>query len=199
MTRVTCADGSVLTVEPVPALGRDDEPYEVTLRLLVDGEPFGEVGERCGYFLAATATRLRRARAAGQAGALPQSSIEAGIRAWAHDRGDDPDEAWNVATRYLPRDRELFAHLSRDPDDLASVGELRATLRTERRWVQGSGWKVRCLAVLEAWGSSGRGVRCVLTPEQLQSFLDELVAACAAVGVVYDSRDDATGLRRPVG
>ena len=198
MTRVTCADDCVLAVEPVPVLGRDGTPYEVTLRLLVDGEPFGEVGERCGYFLAATAARLRRARE-HDPDAFPHSSMEAGIRAWAQDRDDDPDAAWAVAARYLPRDRELFAHLSRDPDDLTSVGELRATLRTERRWVPGSGWQVRCLALLEAWGSGGRGVRCVLTAEQLQAFLDELVAACADVGVVYDSRDDGAGLRRPVG
>ena len=199
MTRVTCADGCVLDVQPVPVLGRDGTPYEVTLRLLVDGEPFGEVGERCGYFLAATATRLRRARESGGSDALPQSSVEAGIRAWAQDRGDEPDAAWHTATRYLPRDRELFAHFSRDPDDLTAVGELRVTLRTERRWAPGSGWEVRCLALLEAWGSSGRGVRCALTSDQLQVFLDELVAACARVGVVYDSRDDAAGLRRPVG
>lgn len=199
MSRVTCGDGCVLEVEPVPVLGRDGTPYEVTLRLRRDGELFGEVGERCGYFLAATASRLRRVRAGGDPHAFPHSSVEAGVRAWARDRGQDEDRAWQVATRYLPRDRELFAHLSRDPDDLAAAGELRVTLRTERRWLAESGWEVRCMAVLEAWGSGGTGVRCVLSSEELQGFLDELVAACAAVGVVYDGSDDARGLRRPVG
>lgn len=198
MTRVTCADGCELTVEPVPVLGRDGAPYEVTLRMLRDGQPFGEVGERCGYFLAATATRLRRARAADPE-AFPQSSLEAGIRAWARDRDEDPAQVWEVAARYLPRDRELFAHLSRDPDDLISVGELRVTLRTERRWEPATGWDVRCLAVLDAWGTDGAGLRCVLTSERLQRFLDELVEECAALGVRYDSSDDAAGLRRPVG
>jgi hypothetical protein len=198
MTRVTCADGCVLAVEPVPVLARDGVPYEVTLRLVRDGEPFGQVGERCGYFLAATATRLRRVRQ-HDPDAFPESSVEAGIRAWAHDRGDDPDAAWEVATRYLPRDRELFAHRSRDPDDLSSVGELRVTLRTERRWSATTGWEAECLAVLEAWGADGTGVRSVLTAPQLQAFLDDLVLEFASVGLRYDGSDDATGLRRPVG
>lgn len=198
MTRVTCVDGCALSVEPVPVLARDGVPYEVTLRLRRNDEPFGEVGERCGYFLAVTATRLRRARR-DDPDAFPHGSVEAGIRSWAHDHGDEPDQAWEVASRYLPRDRELFAHLSRDPDDLSSVGELRVTLRTERRWDASAGWDVRCLAVLEAWGADGTGVRCVLSAEQLQAFLDELVGACAAVGVDYDSSDDGAELRRPVG
>ena len=198
MTRVTCVDGCALTVEPVPVLARDGVPYEVTLRLLRDGEPFGEVGERCGYLLAATAARLRSAREAEPDG-FPPSSLEAGIRAWSADRGEDPDAAWRAAQRYLPRDRELFAHLSRDPDDLTSAGELRACVRQEREWSADTGWQVRSRAVLEAWGADGTGVRCVLTAAQLQDFLDAVVAACAAVGVVYDGSDDATRLRRPVG
>jgi hypothetical protein len=198
MTRVTCADGAVLSVEPVPVLGRDGVPYEVTLRLLRDGEPFGEVGERCGYFLAATRARLCQARLEHPE-RFPHSSVEAGVRAWARDRGYDGDSAWAAAERYLPRDRELFAHLSRDPDDLGSVGELRVSLRTERRWLPSGGWELRSLAVLEAWGSNGAGLRCALTAAQLQAFLDELVEECGRVGVVYDSSDDGTGLRRPVG
>jgi hypothetical protein len=191
MAEVTCGDGCVLTVLPVPVLARDGVPYEITLRLLRDGQPFGDVGERCGYFLATTAARLRQAHAGGDVAAFPRSSLEVGVQAWAQDRGEDSDAAWAVAERYLPRDRELFAHLSRDPDDLASAGELRVTLRTERRWVSGARWEVRCLAVLEAWGAAGTGVRCVLTSVQLLAFLDELVGEFAEVGAVYDRSEDA--------
>ncbi len=51
MAELTCADGAVLTVLPVPVLDRDGQTYEHTLRMLLDGEPFGDVGERCGWFL----------------------------------------------------------------------------------------------------------------------------------------------------
>lgn len=51
MAQLTCADGAVLTVLPVPVLDRDGQTYEHTLAMLLDGEPFGDVGERCGWFL----------------------------------------------------------------------------------------------------------------------------------------------------
>ena len=194
---LTCVDGSVLGILPVPMLDRDGAPYEVTLRLTRDGEPFGEVGERCGYFLASTAARLRAARSKDDQG-FPESSVEAGLRAWARDHDADPDEAWHVLCRYLPRDRELFAFRARDPDDLATVGELRTTLQVERTWANRR-WTLRWLAVLEAWGRPGAGVRAVLTSAALQAFLDTLVADFAAVGASYDETDDATPLRRPVG
>ena len=196
MAVVTCVDGSELAVLPVPALDRDGVPYEVTLRLLSRGEPFGEVGERCGYFLASTAARLRAARARGDD--FPASSMEGGLRAWASDSGQDPHATWEVLQRYLPRDRELFCFRSRDPDDLAMVGELRASLRYERHWTE-SGWSVQCLADVEAWGEHGRGVRALLDSDQLLAFLEALVQDFAQVGADYQAGEDATGLRRPVG
>lgn len=197
MAEVTCVDGSVLGVLGVPVADRDGVPYEVTLRMTRNGEPFGEVGERCGYFVAGTAARLRVARGKDEEG-FTESSVETGLRAWARDVDEDPDEAWHVLRRYLPRDRELFAFRARDPDDLATVGELRTTLEVKRSWADGR-WSLRYLAVLQAWGPQGTGVRAVLTSADLQRFLDDLMADFAAVGATYDETDDASPLRRPVG
>ena len=72
---VTCVDGSVLSVLPEAVLDRDDVPYEMALRLLRDGEPFGVVGERCGFFLATVAARLARATAAAGPVADDQMSV----------------------------------------------------------------------------------------------------------------------------
>lgn len=192
---VTCVDGSVLTVLPVPVLDRHGVPYEVTLRMLRDGALFGEVGERCGYFLASTAARLRAAIAAGDD--YPASSLEAGVRAWAADRDADGHQAWADLQHYLPRDRELFCFRSRDPDDLSTVGELRATLEVERHWTGKGGWQLLCLTSLQAWGTTG--VRAVLDSRQLLEFLTSLVQDFALVGASYEAHEDATGMRRPVG
>ena len=206
MADVRCVDGSVLQVQPVPVLDRDGVAYEVTLALLRDGQPFGAVGERCGYFLAATAARLRAARAASidPAGAFPVSAVEAGLRAWARDEGREVEATWAVLQRYLPRDRELFAFRSRDPDDLSSVGELRVLLEVQKHWAAGRNgtagrWQLRPVADLRAWGSAGTGVRAVLGSDELTAFLDALVVDFAAVGAHYDPSDDAGPLTRPVG
>ena len=195
MTEILCVDGSLLRVVPVPVLDRDGVPYEVTLRLDRDGVAFGEVGERCGYFLASTAARLRAARAAGED--YPASSVEAGVAAWATDVGRDPGPAWAELQRYLPRDRELFCFRARDPDDLATAGELRVTYEVQRRFARG--WQVQCLAVVHAWGAAGVGLRAVLDSEHLLAFLEALVEEFAAVGASYDSAEDGARLRRPVG
>ena len=203
MAEVRCADGSVLTVRPVPVAGRDGTPYEVTLELLRDGLLFGEVGERCGYFLAATTARLRSVGIESPSG-FPASSVEAGVRSWALDDGRDPDHAWATLQHYLPRDRELFCFRSRDPDDLGSSGELRVTLEEERSWLPGNDgaagrWRIDCCAVLRAWGSNSTGVRAILTARELLAFLQALVDECAQVGVSYSDEDDGAVLRRPVG
>jgi len=208
MAQVRCVDGSVLTVLPVPVLDRDGAPYEVTLRMLRDDVPFGQVGERCGWFLATTAARLRVAREGSGPEALPASSLEAGLRGWAVDGGVDPDRAWDLLERYLPRDRELFAFHARDPDDRSEVGELRVWLRVEPSWSEGPGprglvpggrWQLRHRAVLDAWGSAGQGVRAVLDSAELLALLEDLVRDCAHVGVTADLAVDLRGVRRPVG
>lgn len=193
MAELRCVDGSVLAVRPVPVVGRDGTPYEVTLDLWRDGLPFGDVGERCGYFVAATAAALRDAGP----GEFPPSSAEVGVRAWALREGVDDDPAWATLQRHLPRDRELFCFRARDPDDLASTGELRVTLEEQRTWLppteDGPGrWRIDCCAVLQAWGSGGLGVRAVLASEQLLAFLEALLAECAAAGVSYGGGEDAT-------
>lgn len=204
MAELTCVDGSVLSVLPEPCLGRDGVPYEVTLRLVRDGQQVGAVGERCGFFLAHTAARLRAVRE-GDPEAFPVSGLEAGLRAWAGDRGQDPEAAWTGFARYLPRDREVLAFRSRDPDDVTAAGELRVVLREERSWLAprepgGRGrWRLRCLAVVEAWDAAGRGVRAVLDSAGLLAFLEQLLADCAAAGVPYDGVESVDGVRRPVG
>jgi hypothetical protein len=196
VAEVRCVDGSTLDVRPVPVLDRDDAPYEVILELRRDGQPYGDVGERCGYFLAATAARLRAADD------FPPSTLEAGIRAWAADSG--AGDVWPALQRYLPRDRELFCFRARDPDDLGTTGELRVTLEEERTWLPAADgragqWRIDCCAVLQAWGSGGVGVRAVLSSRELLVLLDALVAECAQVGVTYAAEDDGAGLHRPAG
>lgn len=184
MARVDCTDGSRLTLLPVPVLDRDGVPYEVTLRLLRDDEPFGEVGERCGWFVAAAAERVRASDGP------PASTLESGLRAWARDADLDADAAWEQLQRYVPRDRELLALRSRDPDDLAASGELRVWLRRELTWVGGEPrgrWQRQDRAVLDAWGDGGTGLRAVLDRAALLGLLDALLADCAAVGVTYDA------------
>ena len=210
MAELRCVDGTTLDVLPEPVLARDGVPYELTLRLTCDGRPFGAVGERCGWFLAATARSLRAAlRDAGPDEAtdrFPPSSVEGGLRAWAADEGRDPDEVWPRLERYLPRDRDLFAFRHRDPDDVASSGELRCSLRPQKEWVSGGGvagggghWRVGCRAVIEAWGDDGTGVRAVLTAPDLAAWLDSLLREAAALGCDY--ADDAADVvvRRPAG
>ena len=203
MAGLVCVDGRTLDVLPVPCVDRDGVPYEVTLRLERDGEVYGEVGERCGFFLATTTARLRAAREAG--GEYPACGLEAGLRAWAVDRQLDSDEAWAGFERYVPRDRELFCFRARDPDDLTTAGELRVVLRHERTWDPpgadgGRGrWRLRSRAVVEAWGSNGAGVRAVVDSAGLLAFLEQLLRDCAAVGASYDGVDEVAGLRRPVG
>lgn len=198
MADLRCIDGSVLSVLPEPCLGRDGVPYEVTLRLVRDGRQVGAVGERCGFFVAQTAARLR---AAGPE-AFPHSGLEAGLRAWADDHEQDADQAWSSFARYLPRDREVLAFRCRDPDDVSVAGELRVVLRDERTWETDGGhgrWAHRSLAVVEAWDADGQGVRAVLDRAGLLAFLEQLLADCAAAGVPYDEVEAVDGLRRPVG
>lgn len=200
MAEVPCVDGTMLGVLPVPVVDRHGAPYEMTLQLLRDGADFGSVGERCGYFLAATCARL------SAAGDFPASSVEGGLRAWAADDGRDPDVAWGELVRYVPRDHELFAFRRREPDDIASVGELRCTVQTQRSWVEATGqagaggrWRLERRAVLDAWGDHGVGVRAVLDVAGLTALLDALLTEAAALGMLYDPGDIGSALRRPAG
>ena len=59
MAEVVCVDGAVLTLLPVAKLDRSGAAYEVTLRLLRDGQLFGDVGECSGWLLSRTREQLR--------------------------------------------------------------------------------------------------------------------------------------------
>lgn len=183
MVDVVCEDGSVLSVLPVPVLDRGGVPYEAWLRLERDGAAFGEVGECSAAKLADTAALLREVRRAGGPDAFPDTGVETALRLL--------DGSSAAVRRVLPRDRELLALRAREPDDGASSGELRLWLRDERTWRRGAdsapgGWTVRSTAVLDAWGSAGTGVRCVLDSGRLLVLLDRLVEECVAVGGLDD-------------
>jgi hypothetical protein len=177
-----CADGSRLDVIPVPACDRGGTPYEVTLELQRDGESFGAVGERCGYFLATLAGRLATARSDGS----PQA------REWPDedDRFPDPPLLRALDDRtLLPREPELFAFRYRERGDVPGTGELRCSLRTSSTWLSGRDergeWRLARRAVVEAWGAAGRGVRAVLTSAELAAFLATLVGEARRAGADY--------------
>lgn len=191
-------DGSRLEVVPVPSRDRGGSPYEITLRLAVDGEIFGSVGERCGYFLATLARSLSAARLDGS----PQA------RAWPDDDDRFPDpplqEALSAhgAGDLLPREPELFAFRHRERGDVATTGELRCTLRTSSKWSSasdagGGAWRLARRAVVEAWGVRGRGVRAVLTSAELARFLTSLVSEAGRAGADYRDVLVSSSVRTP--
>ncbi|MEU4827471.1 hypothetical protein AB0H37_36890 [Actinomadura sp. NPDC023710] len=167
MLGLRCLDGSALAVVPIASLDRGGTPFEVTLELWRDGDSFGAVGERCGYFLAGLAARVAAARADGS----PQAA-----------RWPDPDDRFpDPVPGDTAREPELFAFRYRDRGDVISTGELRCSLRTSSMWVgrqqsAAGRWRVARRAVIEAWGASGRGVRAVLTSAELARFLADLLA-----------------------
>ena len=182
MAEVVCVDGSRLAVLPVPKRDRAGVAYETTLRLELDGAPFGVVGECSGWLLERTADRLRRAQAQHGTDAFPATGVEAlvdaGLDLDLDGRG--PGRSAAELRRVLPRDRELLCLRARDPDDGDPSGELRLQVREDRTWLppadgQHGRWSTRSIAVLEAWGASGRGVRCLLDGASLMALLDALV------------------------
>ena len=175
MAEVACVDGSVLTLRPVPQLDRRGVAYETTLRLLRDGEPFGDVGECSGWRLSRTAEQLRALQAEHGADAFPPAAYDAVV-----GHGLVQDGSRVALRRLLPRDRELLCLRARDPDDGDPSGELRLWVREDRTWHAGRDgaagrWSLQARAVLDAWGSSGVGVRALLDGPALLRLLDHLV------------------------
>jgi hypothetical protein len=192
VAEVVCVDGSVLTLLPVHKLDRSGAAYEATLRLLRDGEPFGEVGECSAWRLARTAEQLRTAQAAGGPDAFPPTALEAVL---GHGLVQDGDTA--VLRRLLPRDPELLSLRARDPDDDDRSGELRLWVREDRTWHErrdgaAGRWSLRARAVLDAWGSAGTGVRALLEGPALLRLLDRLVEE-AGLGRDDGRRQNAAG------
>ena len=188
MAEVVCVDGSVLTLLPVPKLDRSGVAYEATLRLLRDGEPFGDVGECSGWRLACTADRLRALQAAAGPDAFPPPAYDAVL-----DHGLVGDGDRTVLRRLLPRDRELLCLRARDPDDGDSSGELRLWVREDRTWHDGRDgargrWSLSARAVLDAWGGDGTGLRALLDGPALLRLLDRLAAEA---GLSRDLQDGA--------
>lgn len=174
MNEVVCVDGSVLTLLPVPVLDRSGAAYEMTLRLLRDGAPFGEVGECSGWRLSRTAEQLRALQGDGGPG-FPPAAHDAVV-----DSGLVADDDRAALRRLLPRDRELLCLRARDPDDGDPSGELRLWVREDRTWHAGRDgarghWSSQTRAVLDAWGSAGTGVRALLDGPALLRLLDALV------------------------
>ncbi|MGI8330654.1 hypothetical protein ACRYCC_11875 [Actinomadura scrupuli] len=174
----------------MPSYDRGGRPFEITLELVRDGEPFGSVGERCGFHLA----RLARSVAAARADESPQAARWPDV----DDRFPDPPleqaaAALPAVAGRLPREPELFSFRYRDRGDLASTGELRCALRTSTFWAGGQtmtaaphgGWRIARRAVVEAWGAGGRGVRAVATSGQLHRFLTEVLDEAANSGASY--------------
>jgi hypothetical protein len=198
MGELCCVDGSRLEVIPIPSRDRGGTPYEVTLQLERDGEVFGSVGERCGYFLATLARTLAAARVEGS----PQAC------AWPDEDDRFPDPPLHAALRahgagdLTPREPELFAFRHRERADVASTGELRCTLRTFSTWLcagdgRGGEWRLARRAVVEAWGVGGCGVRAVLTSTELAGFLTALVSEAGRVGADYRDVLVSSSVRTP--
>lgn len=194
MSEVRCVDGSVLSILTVPKRDRGGVAYEVTLRLLLDGAPFGEIGECSGWRLAHTAERLRAASAQHGPDAFPVTDVDVlpgvavllgpGLVSRGHDGRATDGRA--QLRRLLPRDDELLCLRSRDPDDGDGDGQLRLWLRHDRTWLPGADgvrgrWSTTSRAVLDCWGDGGRGVRCLLDAPALLRLLDGLVADGAVV------------------
>ncbi|MCA2225813.1 hypothetical protein [Nonomuraea aurantiaca] len=158
MGGLRCVDGSYLTVTPVACTDSVGTPYEITLELRRDGAPCGIVGERCGWLLARLARGVSRAREEQEQG-------EAG-------KWPDPDDRF-------PGDdggSELFSFRYRARSGAVNGGELRCQLRTIPIWLPAQGeWRVTRRAYVEAWGSSGVGMRAVLTSSELAAFVHGLV------------------------
>lgn len=182
MAEVGCVDGSVLTLLPVAKRDRSGAAYEVTLRLLRDGEPFGDVGECSGWRLARTADQLRALQSTAGPDAFPPAAYDAVLD---HGLVEDGDRA--VLRRLLPRDHELLCLRARDPDDGDPSGELRLWVREDRTWHDGGAgergrWSLSARAVLDAWGSDGTGLRALLDGPALLRLLDRLVAEAGLTG-----------------
>ncbi|MGO8957764.1 MAG: hypothetical protein ACLQFR_10390 [Streptosporangiaceae bacterium] len=219
MGALRCVDGSVLSVEAVDCRDRAGQPYEITLRLARDSVPFGAVGQRCGYQLSQLAQRISEARRdPGLAAEWPDPDDRFPSHPVASMSGDHEYFALRSRDRAdLPGTGELRCVLRSSavwvgecagtglhaqaghrvlPDQRALPGQ--QGLPGQRAWpamrpAGGHGrWRLTRRAVIEAWGTTGVGVRAVLTSAELVAFLDTVLsepvdmspAAQSAQGVV---------------
>ncbi len=129
MGELRCVDSSLLGVAAVPCRDRAGRPYDVTLRLVLDRQPFAIVGQRCGHQLAALAAQVQAAREdPAQQSCWPDPD----------DRFPVPGEAGGAAgspAGFQPGEREYFTLRSRDRGDLPGGGEIRCLLRSSAHWL----------------------------------------------------------------
>src|SRR6266568_577047 len=126
MGELRCVDSSPLGVAAVPCRDRAGRPYDVTLRLVLDRQPFAIVGQRCGHQLAAQVQAAREDPA--QQSCWPDPD----------DRFPVPGEAGGPAgspAGFQPGEREYFTLRSRDRGDLPGGGEIRCLLRSSAHWL----------------------------------------------------------------
>jgi len=121
---------------------RAGQPYEITLSLTRDSEPFAAVGQRCGYELAQLAEQVGAARSdPSQADAWPDPDDRfpvpgAGESAVASSRVRRTSSAGTARPAgEVPGDHEYFALRSRDRVDPPGTGELRCVLRSSAVWL----------------------------------------------------------------
>src|SRR5215469_979127 len=184
MGQLRCVDGSLLSVAAVPCHDRLGRPYELTLELARDSQPFAIVGQRCGHQLARLAAQVQAAREdPEQAKSWPDPDDRFPVPG-ACDIPAPETGAVPVAAMFEPGDSEYFTLRSEDRADLPGNGEMRCLLRSTARWQTDTGinsgvsrgrWRLRRRAVLEAWGERGTGVRAVLTSAELVVFLDTVL------------------------
>ena len=126
MGQLRCVDGSVLAVAAVACRDRTGRPYEITLELARNRQPFGAVGQRCGYHLAELAAAVTAARKdPEQAAQWPDPD----------DRFPEPGGHAVPARQQPPGEREYFSLRSRDRSDLTGTGEFRCSLRVSAEWL----------------------------------------------------------------
>src|SRR6266487_4069023 len=129
MGELRCVDSSLLGVAAVPCRDRAGRPYDVTLRLVLDRQPFAIVGQRCGHQLAALAAQVQAAREdPAQQSCWPDPD----------DRFPVPGEAGGPAglpAGFQPGEREYFTLRSRNRGDLPGGGEIRCLLRSSAHWL----------------------------------------------------------------
>jgi hypothetical protein len=178
VAEVTCVDGSVLTLVPVPVTDRTGTAYEVTLRLLRDGVPFGDVGECCGWRLARTADQLRDLQELGPgSGRTPSRrgpTTPSSTTAWS---GTATGRSCGVC---CPATGSCCAcargtPTTATPRASCACGCARTAPGTRAAALSAGRWSLRTRAVLDAWGSGGTGVRALFDGRSLLELLDRLL------------------------
>lgn len=183
MGELRCVDGSLLGVVAIPCHDQAGQPYEVTLRLALDRQPFAVIGQRCGHQLAALAAEVQAARADPEqvscwpdpddrfpvpadaiwsARARPLTAPTA--RAANSAQSAALPAAWPQAARvgpgalagFQPGESEYFTLRSKDREDLPGRGEMRCVLRSSAQWHSGA--TAPCRAGPGHWQLSRRAV-----------------------------------------